>query len=68
MKSNHLLAIEALLRNSHELAIGAKEQAREGGDAVLQHRLEALAKGLKAELTNVRATVKDKNRRTVQCA
>jgi hypothetical protein len=63
MKNNHLLAVEALLRNSHELAVGAREAAAEARDAVLQQRLETLAKGLKAELTNVRATVKAKNRK-----
>ena len=63
MKTNHLLAVEALLRNSHELAVSAREEAAQARDTVLQQRLETLAKGLKAELTNVRATVKAKNRR-----
>jgi hypothetical protein len=63
MKSNHLLPIEALLRNSHELAVNAREEAAVARDTVLQQRLEALARGLKAELTSVRATVKAKNRR-----
>jgi hypothetical protein len=63
MKTNHLLAVEALLRNSHELAVGARETAAEARDTVLQQRLETLAKGLKAELTNVRASVKAHNRR-----
>jgi hypothetical protein len=58
MRNNHLRVIEPLLRNSHELAIDAQEAAREGRDAVLQHRMEALAKLIKDELTTVRATVK----------
>jgi hypothetical protein len=57
MTTNYLLPIEALIRSSHELAVNAKEAAAEAHDAVLQQRLEALAKGLKAELTSVRATV-----------
>ena len=35
----------------------------EARDTVLQQRLETIAKGLKAELTNVRASVKAHNRR-----
>jgi hypothetical protein len=60
VKNNHLRAIEPLLRNSHELAIDAQEAAREGRDAVLQHRMEALAKLIKDELTTVRANIKAK--------
>lgn len=63
MKDNHLRAIEPLLRNSHELAIDAQEAAKEVGDAVLQHRMTALAKVIKAELTTVRANIKAKARR-----
>jgi hypothetical protein len=63
MRNNHLRAIEPLLRNSHELAIDAQEAAREGRDAVLQHRMTALAKLIKDELTTVRANIKAKVRR-----
>jgi hypothetical protein len=60
MKDNYLRAIEPLLRNCHELAIDAREAASEGRDAVLQHRLTALAKLIKDELTTVRANIKAK--------
>jgi hypothetical protein len=60
MKSRHLRAIEPLLRNAHELAIDAQEAAKEGRDAVLQHRCTALAKLISAELTTVRANIKAK--------
>jgi hypothetical protein len=57
MRSNHLLAVEALLRNSHEPAVNAREEAAQGRDTVLQQRLETLAKGLKGELTTIRAAI-----------
>jgi hypothetical protein len=57
MTVGKLQAIEALLRNCCELAVDAREQAREGGDAVLEHRLGALAKTLKDELTDARARI-----------
>jgi hypothetical protein len=57
-RNNHLRAIEPLLRNSHELAIDAQEAAKEGKDAVLQHRMAALAKLIATELTTVRANIK----------
>jgi hypothetical protein len=63
MKNRHLRAIEPLLRNSHELAIDAQEAAKEGKDAVLQHRMTALAKLIKAELSTVRANINPKARR-----
>lgn len=62
MKNNHLLGIEALLRNSHELAVGAREAAAEARDTVTQHRLAGLAKQLKDELTIVRQTIRATNR------
>jgi hypothetical protein len=58
MKHNHLRAIEPLLRNCHELSIDAQEAAKEGKDAVLQHRFTVLAKLIKDELTTVRANIK----------
>ena len=63
MKDNHLRAIEPLLRNCHELAIDAQEAAKEGKDAVTQHRMTALAKTIKDELTTVQANLKGKTRR-----
>jgi len=62
MKNNHLRAIEPLLRNSHELAIDAQEAAKEGRDAVLQHRMSVLAKLIKDELTTVRANINTKSK------
>jgi hypothetical protein len=55
MKAGQLQAVEALLRNCAELAVDAREQAHEGGDAVLERRLGALAKLIKDELSNTRA-------------
>jgi hypothetical protein len=63
MKNRHLRAIEPLLRNSHELAIDAQEAAKEGKDAVLQHRMTALAKLIKDELSTVQANINQKTRR-----
>jgi len=63
MNNKHLLAIEPLLRNCHELAIDAQEAANEGRDAVLQRRLGALAKLIEDELTTVRTNIKAKARR-----
>jgi hypothetical protein len=63
MKDNYLRAIEPLLRNCHELAIDAREAANEGRDAVLQHRLGALAKLIADELTTLRANINAKARR-----
>jgi hypothetical protein len=63
MKNNHLRAIEPLLRNAHELSVNAREEAALCGDAVLQHRMQALAKQIKDELTTVRANIKAKDRR-----
>jgi hypothetical protein len=63
MRNNHLRAIEPLLRNAHELAIDAQEAANEGRDAVLQHRMQALAKLIAVELTTVRTNIKAKARR-----
>jgi len=58
MKNRHLRAIEPLLRNCHELAVDAQAAAKEGRDAVLQHRCTELAKLIKDELTTVRANIK----------
>jgi hypothetical protein len=63
MKDTYLRAIEPLLRNCHELAIDAREAAAEGRDAVLQHRLGALAKLIADELTTLRANINAKARR-----
>ena len=57
-----LRAVEALLRNCHELAVDAKEQARDGGDAVLEHRLGKLAQMLKAELFDARVRIAAQSR------
>jgi hypothetical protein len=57
MNTSNLRAVEALLRNCHELAFDAREQAREGGDAMLEHRLGALVKALKDELNDARARI-----------
>jgi hypothetical protein len=54
--TGQLQAVEALLRNCHELAVDAREQAHEGGDAMLEQRLGALASRIKEELAKARAS------------
>jgi hypothetical protein len=66
MQIGNLRAVEALLRNCHELALDAKEQAHEGGDAVLEHRLGALAKQLKDELSDARARLSARSHRAAE--
>jgi hypothetical protein len=63
MKNNSLGAIEALLRNAHELLVGATCEAEADGDAVLQHELEQLAGLAAAKLANVRMRLNPKRRR-----
>lgn len=54
----YLRGAEALVRNCHELMTDALGQAADGADAVLQNRLDALAKLIMAELKTIRATIK----------
>lgn len=63
MNKRHLRAAEPLLRNCHELAIDAQEAAKEGADAVLEHRMTALAKVIASELATVRANLNPKSRK-----
>jgi hypothetical protein len=63
MTTSNLLAVEALLRNCHELATDAREQAAEGKDSVLQRRLGALAKLINDELADVRTRLNAQYRR-----
>ncbi len=54
----YLQAAEPLLRHCHELLTDASYWAAEGKDAVLQHRLDTLAKAIKAELKDVRVHIR----------
>jgi hypothetical protein len=57
MRDTYLSAVEALVRNSHELLGDAVEQAADGGDAVLQHQLGVLAGLILKELSDIRALI-----------
>ena len=59
---SYLRAVEPLVRNCHELMTDAAGQAADGKDAVLQHRLDSLARLIKAELETVRSNIKQMRR------
>jgi hypothetical protein len=65
MHNNYLRAVEALVRNSGELMGDAAEQAADGGDAVLQHRLSAMASLINKELAEIRMLIAARMRRAM---
>jgi hypothetical protein len=59
----YLRAVEPLTEYAAQLLLDAAGQAADGKDAVLQHRLEGLAKIVNAELKTVRAAINPQPRR-----
>jgi hypothetical protein len=60
MNREHLFAVEALVRNAHELLCGAMEEAADASDFERHKRLFDLAKGLNAELNDARKQMNTK--------